>query len=111
MMESLLEQINNNLRNKAIIKPISSLPNTNSMKQKSIKEQANIGSNDYPLDEVQSSPKITVTRYMTEITHYPDGREFIRCWIVNKDKKDFTKKKQKKVLKEVNMSKCEEEVY
>ncbi len=110
-MESLMEQINNKLGDKAIIKPISSFPNTNLIKPRSPQKQANISSNDYPKDEVQASPKIQVTRYMTEITHYPDGRQFIKCWIVGKDKKDFAKKKQKKVLKEVNMSKCEEEVY
>ena len=57
-----------------------------------------------------SKPVISV--YMTEIKRYPDGREFIRSWLVKKG--NFQPKKKlgkKKELDEVKIEQCEEEVY
>jgi len=106
MME-LLEQINKELQNKAQLEPHSFSKGKTTMTEQSLQE-----TNKTPvLERTGNSVNISVTKYMTEITRYPDGREFIKCWLIQQDYKDYKKKKEKKVLKEVNVTKCEEEVY
>lgn len=113
---SLLNQLNQELKNKAIkdeIEPFSYSNTNTTMTQETKQEQANFSSSDEL--KVKAKPiekkQIEVIKYMTEIIRYPDGREFIRCYRVGKNKKDFFKKKEKKNLEEVNMTKCQEEVY
>jgi len=112
---NLLNQLNQEVRSKTNLKAnsepfSSSLPNTK-MSQKTPIKQAEISSNDKPIPE-RKPIKIEVIKYMTEITRYPDGREFIKCYRVGKSKKNFAKKKaKKKNLEEVNMTECQEEVY
>lgn len=63
-----------------------------------------------PSNPDNSKPVVSV--YMTEIKRYPDGREFIRSWLVKKG--NFQPKKRsskKKELSEVKIEQCEEEVY
>ena len=56
--------------------------------------------------------KPIVTLYMTEIKRYPNGREYVKSWLVKKGnfqpKKKVTKKKE---LQEVTLEQCTEEVY
>lgn len=114
---NLLNQLNQEVKNKdfkAIPKPFSSfLPNT-TMTQETINQQPVMGFNDEVTIDTKPIDKkpIEVFKYMTEITRYPDGREFIKCYRVGKDTKNFAKKPaKKKNLEEVNMTECQEEIY